>query len=391
MKLIYTFTLLLFALNFSFPQEDSLMHKAVELSKNILILDTHIDLPYQLNKGIYDVSGYAEKGHFDYRRSIDGGLDGAFMSIFIPTSYENKGAKNFADKIIKIVEELQRTHPDKFNIAYSTDDILKNFKKRISLPLGMENGSPIEGDLKNLKYFYDKGIRYITLAHVDNNHISDSSGEPEKKWNGLSPFGKEVIKEMNRLGMMVDVSHISDEAFYDVMKISEVPVIASHSGCRFFTPGFERNMSDEMIKALAANGGVIQIIFASTLINENARNAYDERVKNRAKYFNDFKHLPDSEIREKLRSDFPIEKGTISDIVKHINHVVNLVGIDHVGFGSDFDGVENLPEGMEDVSKYPNLIYELLKHGYSEEEIEKICSGNILRVWKAAEDFAQNK
>jgi membrane dipeptidase len=257
--------------------------------------------------------------------------------------------------------------------------------------MGMENGSPIEGKIENLKYFYDRGIRYITLAHAKSNHISDSSYDPERRWNGLSTFGEEVVKEMNRLGIMVDVSHLTDSAFYDVLKITKVPIIASHSSCRYFTPGFERNMSDEMIKALAENGGVIQINFGSEFLSGEIMN----RKKQISSYIT--KHTRENNLTgdeaRKFRQQYLKENhpgyADVKDAVAHIDHVVKLVGIDHAGLGSDFDGVgDSLPEGLKDVSQYPNLIYELLKAGYSDEDIKKICSDNVLRVWSAVEQYA---
>ena len=213
------------------------------------------------------------KGTFDYPRAKDGGLDAPFMAIYIPPKLEKSGGgKDFANKLVDMVEKLRDEHPDKFNVAVSVDDVIQNFKNGIiSFPMGMENGTAIEGDLKNLEYFYDRGIRYITLAHSESNHISDSSYDEEIQWNGLSPFGKEVVSEMNRLGMMVDVSHLTDSSFYDVIQISNAPVIASHSSCRYFTPEWERNMNDEMIKILAEQNGVIMINFGSSFLNGKVR------------------------------------------------------------------------------------------------------------------------
>lgn len=376
------------------PQSDDaeLRAAAKKLSKKLLIVDTHIDLPYSLNKKAYDVSGRADQGHFDYARAREGGLDAAFMSIYIPAAFEEeKGkSKKHAENLIEIVEGLEKEHPDKFIVVSSTGEIRQNFpSQKIMLPMGMENGSPLEGDLNNLKYFYDKGIRYITLCHTKNNHICDSSGEPDKKWNGLSPFGEEVIKEMNRLGIMVDISHVSDSAFYDVIRLTKAPVIASHSACRIFTPGFERNMTDDMIKALAENGGVIQIYFGTTLVNDSLRIAYDERSEKLSKYLKERANVDRDSLRKQFYSENPLGLGSIQDVVKHIDHVVKLVGVNHVGFGSDYDGVGALPEELKDASTYPNLIYELLKLGYSEEDIEKICSGNIMRVWGEVEEISQ--
>jgi membrane dipeptidase len=289
-----------------------------------------------------------------------------------------------------MVEKLASDWPDKFAIATSVADVEKQFAEgKISLALGMENGAPIGNDLENLQYFYDRGIRYITLTHSRLNQISDSSFDPERKWNGLSEFGKEVVVGMNVLGMMVDITHVSDEAFYQAIELSRAPVIASHSSCRHFTPGWERNMSDDMIKRLAQNGGVIQINFGSSFLDDEIRQAEFALWQ----YLQESKiNLGTPEGREKalkFREERGIGYADVTDVVAHIDHVVQLVGVDHVGFGSDFDGVgPTTPTGLKDVSYYPNLIHELLKKGYSEEDIEKICSGNLLRVWSEVERVA---
>jgi membrane dipeptidase len=243
-----------------------------------------------------------------------------------------------------------------------------------------------------VKHFYDRGIRYITLVHAKNNHICDSSFDEERKWHGLSPFGVEVVREMNRLGMIVDVSHVSDETFYQIIEVSKAPVVATHSACRFFTPGCERNMDDEMIKLLAKKGGVMQINFGSMFVNAQVYREFVERRKRIKEYID--AHNLKGEARQKYGEQYvkshPLSEADISDVVANIDHVIELVGIDHVGLGSDFDGVgDSLPRGLKDVSCYPNLIHELLKKGYTEEDIRKICSGNFLRVWSDVERTAR--
>jgi membrane dipeptidase len=371
-----------------------LQAKADSLAKSFTIIDTHIDLPYRLKKKMEDVSVRTINGDFDYPRAIEGGLNAAFMSIYTPANLEAAGkSKKEAGKLIDLVEKFTSDHPDKFKIAYSVADVTKQLNKNlILLPLGMENGSPIEGDLNNLKYFYKRGIRYITLTHSGNNHISDASFGKKKKWNGLSPFGKKVIEEMNRLGIIVDVSHISDSAFYQVMRISKAPVIASHSSCRYFTPGWERNMSDEMIKLLAEKGGVIQINFGSAFIKDDIRKKSNAVRNHLAKYIeeNNLTGEKATEYRSKYLKEHNPGYADVKDVAAHIDHVVKLVGIDHVGLGSDFEGVgDSLPEGLKDVSDYPNLIFELLKFGYSDEDIKKICGENILRVWSEVEKISE--
>jgi len=368
--------------------------KANELAQKYMIVDTHQDVPYRLIKKMEDISQRTEKGEFDYPRARQGGLDVVFMAVYVPPEYEDKGgARDFANMIIKTTEGLAQSWPDNFIMAGSVADVKEQFgDNKISIVMGMENGSPIEGNLDNLKYFYDRGIRYITLAHSKCNHICDSSFDEQRKWNGLSPFGVEVVSEMNRLGMLIDVSHVSDKTFYQIMELSKAPVAATHSSCRHFTPGWERNMDDEMIKLLAEKGGVIQITFGSMFVSEKVNKAYKDRKKNVLDYIeaNNLQGEARDEYFEKYAKDNPLGDADISDVVANIDHVVKLVGIDHVGLGSDFDGVGGqLPVGLKDVSCYPNLIYELLKKGYTEADIKKICSDNFLRVWSDVERTAR--
>lgn len=257
--------------------------------------------------------------------------------------------------------------------------------------MGMENGSPIQGDLTNLVTFYERGIRYITLAHSQSNHISDSSYDIRRQWKGLSPFGKQLVSEMNNIGIMIDISHVSDAAFYQVLEITKVPVIASHSSMRKFTPGFERNMDDEMLKALAQNGGVIMINFGSGFVSPVARLWRDRMGEQRQALIDQFGE--DSEqvatFNQEYKKQNPYPFSTLEMVLDHIDHVAKTVGIDYVGIGSDYDGVgDSLPEGLKDVSTFPNLIQGLLDRGYNESDIEKILSGNVLRVWRSAEDYA---
>ena len=345
--------------------ETDLHDKAVVLAQTTIMVDGHVDIPYRLRNHPEDISIETGDGHFDYVRAKEGGLNAPFMSIYIPSEMENNGARALADTLIDMVEDLASTYPDKFAVATSPDQIEEQFTEGlISLPMGMENGAPIEGDLANISYFYDRGIRYITLTHARDNHICDSSYDTTRTWNGLSEFGKQVVAEMNRVGVMVDISHVSDSAFYQVMELTEVPVIASHSSCRHFTPGIERNMSDDMIKMLAENGGVIHINYGSFFLEDG----WTEKKEADSTHFT-----------------------TLQQVADHIDHVVKLTSVDHVGFGSDFDGVSNLPVGLSDASMMPNLIEELLKRGYSEEDIKKICYQNTFRVWRAVEDYAANQ
>jgi membrane dipeptidase len=352
------------------PQRDIYEH-ADELAHRFIILDGHVDVPYRVSALLEGgaplpaIHDHTDEGHFDYARARAGGLSAPFMSIYTPSELQARpgASKAFAEANIDYIHGLVVDHPDKFALARTPAEVRTNFERGlISLGMGMENGSPLESELANVEHFYERGIRYITLTHARDNLVCDSSYDEARTHGGLSEFGRAVVAEMNRVGIMVDISHVSDATFWQVMELSAVPVIASHSSCRHFTPGFERNMSDEMIVALAERGGVIQINFGSAFVHGD--------------------HIAAEE-----RRDYPVPRGDVSLVADHIDHVVELAGVDHVGFGSDFDGVENLPIGLEDVSTYPNLIAELLERGYSEADIEKICSGNVLRVWQAVEDY----
>jgi len=367
--------------------------RANELARKYLIIDTHQDVPYRLKKKMEDISERTEGGNFDYPRARAGGLDAVFMAVYIPAEYEEKGgAFAFANEGIDMVEGFARDWPDKFVMARSVADVRGQFGDgKISLAMGIENGAALEGNLANVKYFCDRGIRYITIVHSKSNHICDSSFDEARKWNGLSPFGREVVAEMNRLGMIVDVSHVCDKTFYQIMELSKAPAVATHSSCRHFTPGWERNMDDEMIKLLAEKGGVIQITFGSMFVNGQVNKAAADRRKRINEYAEANKLTGDE--KEKYTREFlkenPIGDADVADVAAHIDHAVKLAGIDHVGLGSDFDGVgDYLPNGLKDVSCYPNLISELLKKGYSERDISKICSENFLRVWSEAERIA---
>jgi len=369
--------------------------KAVELAHRFLLIDTHIDVPYRLNDHPEDVSGPTEKGDFDFPRALAGGLDVSFMSIYVPAAYqETGGAKDFADEMIALVTGLVADHPDKFALVTSADEAAAIVGSgKIGFAMGIENGAPIEGDVANLKYFHDKGVRYITLTHSENNHICDSSYATERKWNGLSPFGRELIGEMNSIGMLIDVSHVSDATLEQVLELTHAPVIASHSSCRHFTPDWERNISDEMIAAVGKNGGVVQINFGSAFLRGDAQKQASAYWDARGAHIAEHQLDTDSEQLaawdEAYWSDRTKLFADVTDVADHIDRVVELAGIDHVGIGSDYDGVgDSLPTGLKDVSQYPNLIAVLLERGYSEEDIEKICSGNLMRVWREAERIA---
>ena len=385
--------------------EHNLYQYAVELAHRTIITDGHVDLPYRLqvknfrlDREYLGIPIQTEDGDFDYERAKQGGLDAPFMSIFIPSSYQNDlpGAKALADTLINMVQGIITALPDHFAKGDSPEMIEANVKKGlICLPMGLENGAPLI-TLEDVHYFYNRGIRYVTLTHGKDNHICDSSYDTSATWNGLSPYGFQLIKEMNRVGMIIDVSHISDNTFYQVMEQTNAPVLATHSSCRVFTPGWQRNMSDEMLLALAKNDGVIQINFGSDFLDAeitNARNAYRKELNEEL----DKKGLKGDDplakpIIEKVKAKYPNLYSDVQRVADHIDHVKKVAGIDHVGLGSDFDGVgDSLPAGLKDVSMYPNLIHELLKRDYTEEEIEKICYKNVWRVWHKVNEIAESR
>lgn len=380
--------------------DDELRSYADTLAHRFIIADGHVDLPYRMNvagfmikKEVMDVSVETD-GNFDYPKSKKGGLDAPFMSIYVPSKYQvSGGAKELADSLIDLTQRLTVKFPDLFASANTPADIQRNFKRGlISLPMGMENGAPIGDDLANVEYFFKRGIRYITLTHSTDNQICDSSYDDKRTWNGLSPFGREVVKEMNRVGIMVDISHVSDSTFYQVMDLTDVPVIASHSSSRYFTPDFERNMSDDMIKRLAAEDGVICINFGSTFLSKESQDKFEAMREHLTNYRAENNLTNEDTSYVAYAKQYALDAGVFEDVdivVDHIDRVVQLTSIDNVGFGSDFDGVgDSLPLGLKDVSMFPNVIYEMLKRGYSEEDIEKVCSKNMFRVWNAVEAAA---
>ncbi len=378
---------------------DKYDRQAEKLTQKYLIADGHIDVPIRIHYNWQDVTEATDQGQFDYPRAKKGGLNLPFMSIYTPASSEyDDSAYAMANNLIDHVEAIVARAPDKFAIASSTADVEQQFKDgKISLALGMENGAPIAGSLENLRHFHERGIRYVTLAHSDSNHISDSSYDTVRLWQGLSPFGVEVVAEMNKLGIMVDISHLSDKAAYEVLEVSKAPVIASHSSARHFVtnqPVFERNMDDELIKGLADNGGVIMINFGSTFLTTEA-NAYRNQSRAAMSAYGKRHGLKRGDpamkqFVEDYQSKYPFPFATVSDVADHIDHVVKLAGIDYVGIGSDYDGVgDTLPVGLKDVSTYPNLVAELLRRDYSESDIEKLLGGNLMRVWQAVEKAAR--
>jgi len=378
---------------------------AVELAHKFIITDGHIDFPWrlskmnsQLEKDFAEIAIKSDEGDFDFIRAKKGGLSAPFMAIYIPASYQDDlpQAKVLADSLIDMVHGIIHAHPDKLARGDTPEMIEHNFRQGlISLPMGLENGAPLI-HLNDVQYFYDRGIRYITLTHGKDNHICDSSYDTTHTWGGLSPYGREVVDEMNKVGMIIDVSHISDDAYYQVMEISAAPVAATHSSCRFFTPNWERNMDDAMIKLLGEKDGLIQVNFGSDFLDAKvAKKRKENREELNARLEAANLKADDDEAKPliaKFKKEKPDHYANVEKVADHFDHVKNIAGIDHIGIGSDYDGLgDSLPAGLKDVSQYPNLIHELLKRGYSEEEIEKICYKNFWRVWHKVMEVAKSR
>lgn len=369
---------------------------ARRLAQDAIIVDTHIDAPGVLTDKWADLAGEHKDREFDYPKARAGGLDVAFMSIYTSPRQDADGsAWQAANAMIDGVEALVQRHPDKFAVLTSPSDAARLLEGgRVLLPLGMENGAPLQDKLENVRFFFDRGVRYITLAHSAANRLADSSYAAEKKWNGLSPFGRQVVAEMNRLGIMVDVSHLGDASALEAIRLSKVPVIASHSAFRHFTPGFERNISDEIAKAVAARGGVVQVPFGTAFINPDSaadlqaqfrgRVAFDQRnIELKAQG----KPQEDRAAFEKAWEEaHPVRSSTLAQVLDQIDYGVKLLGVDHVGIGSDFDGVGGeLANELKTVADFPNLVAGLQARGYSDADIRKILGGNLLRAWAAIE------
>lgn len=373
---------------------------AAASAREPVIVDTHVDAPEILMERWADLGNPAKDREFDHPKARAGGLDVAFMSIYTSAAQDDDGsAWQAANRMIDAIEALVQRHPDRFAILTSPKDAARLLEgERVLLPLGMENGAPLGDRIDNLRFFFDRGVRYITLAHSANNRIADSSYVLDKRWNGLSPFGRAVVKEMNRLGIMVDVSHLGDASANEAIALSSVPVIASHSAFRHFTPDFERNISDELAKAVAAKGGVVQVPFGTAFIDPAS--AADTQAYFRA--INDFNRdnaalkaqgKPERDL-ERFEKDWaaahPTRRSTLAQVLDQIDYGVKLLGIDHVGIGSDFDGVSGqLPDELKTVADYPRLVAGLHARGYSDADARKILGGNLLRVWSRIEAGAE--
>jgi membrane dipeptidase len=398
MKIFLCISLSILVLTGCKSSEEQLIKKAEKIHASILTVDTHCDTPMEFSNSGFDLGVRHDDGCVDFPRMIEGGLHAEFFAVFTGQGPRNdstydkvyKKALDIFDAIHKNVEK----NSEMAEVAYTADDAYRLRKAgKIAAFIGVENGYPIGKDIARIKQFYDLGARYITLAHTKNNDICDSSTDPAgSENNGLSPFGVQVVNEMNHLGMMVDISHISDKSFFDVLKITKAPVIASHSSCRALC-GSPRNLTDDMLLALKENGGVIQIcILGNYLKTPEPNPELDAKLKELQTRYGDYDALPEDS-KKLVRSEYrAIQKryekpATVKDIVDHIDHAVQVIGIDYVGIGTDFDGGGGV-EGCRNVSEMKNITVELLRRGYSKSEITKIWGGNVMRVLKKVEEVA---
>lgn len=387
-------------------KEEDLLAKAADIHEKVLTVDTHADTPSHMLRNDWDIGenhepGKRESGQIDLPRMKEGGLDAEFFAAFVGqgelTSEAYVRAKERTDSLIDVIQKMCEDYPELVELALTPEDAYRLEKQgKRAAYIGIENGYAIGKNISLIKEFYDRGVRYITLSHGGDNDICDSSTDrenPEDK--GLSEFGREVVAECNRLGIMVDVSHISDKSFFDVLQVSKAPVIASHSSVRSLCD-HPRNLSDEMLKGLGANGGVIQICFVSSFLKTPKPNPEREKALAALKEkYGSWRDLKDQEARRKVRDEYraifelyPEEKATVQDLVDHIDYVVKIIGIDHVGIGTDFDGGGGV-EGCDDVSEMCHVTEELLRRGYSEEDIQKIWGGNLMRVFRKVVDIAE--
>jgi membrane dipeptidase len=380
--------------------EEKILRQAEKIHASILTVDTHCDTPMEFSDPLFDLGVRHEDGCVDFPRMAEGGLHAEFFAVFTGQGPRNDSTYNKVNqKALEIFSAIHKNVEKNSSMAEiaTTPEEAYRIKKagKIAAFIGVENGYPIGKDLSRIKQYYDLGARYITLAHTKNNDICDSSTDPAgAENNGLSAFGTLVVKEMNRLGMMVDISHISDKSFFDVLKVSVAPVIASHSSCRALC-GSPRNLSDDMLLALKENGGVIQIcILGNYLKTPDPNPELDSKLKDLQKKYGDYDALTDS-LKKVVRKEFrEIQKtyeksATVKDVVDHIDHVVQVIGVDYVGIGTDFDGGGGV-DGCRNASEMKNITIELLRRGYSKSDITKIWGGNVMRVLQKVEDLAKN-
>ncbi len=376
--------------------EAKLRERAARLHREAIVIDTHNDITTPITDRGYDLGTRDTSGrtHTDLPRMKEGGIDAEFFAIYVAARYAREGgsARRALEMIDGVYEQVRR-HGESLEMALTADDIRRISKSgKIAALMGIEGGHAIEDSLSLLRMFYKLGVRYMTLTHTNTNNWADSSGDINnpnvKHHNGLSEFGKEVVREMNRLGMMVDISHVADKTFWDVIEVSQAPVIASHSSARALTD-IPRNMTDEMLAAVGKKGGVVMVNFGASFVNTKATKLSPELQAKMAEIRQQYSNDPAKMRQELQKLTGPPPRVTLDMLIDHIVHIARVAGIDHVGLGSDFDGVGQLPEGMEDISKLPNITYELLKRGFSETDVKKVLGENFLRTMAEVERVAK--
>ena len=368
------------------------MARADSLAHAAIIADANILTPYRLTLDTASVWSATGWGEFDHPRAMQGGLDVAVMGMLIPSRHEEAGdAVEVATARLDEWHGIVEAHPDRFRLLRSPDDVRNAAEDGVlGLVFAIENGIPIGSGVEGIEPLYDRGVRLITLVHSSPNGLGDSSYSQERPWGGLSPLGRDVVGVMNRRGMIIDVSHMADPTVADVLEVSRAPVIASHSSVRAFTPGWERNLSDELIEGIARGGGVIHVAFGgsflSTELQQREQPMWDHVEQTLGLSINSLRGRAEA---MGFRADNGVERATISDLADHVDHIVDLVGVGHVGLGSGFDGSgDAMLDGLRDVSGYPALIAELMRRGYGDEDLEKLLGGNFLRVWSEVESLA---
>jgi membrane dipeptidase len=372
--------------------EDALWQRALKIHREAIVADTHADTPSLILDEGFDIGPRSTRSHVDIPRLKEGGVTAEFFAVYVSKSFVagNASAHRALAMIDAVRHDIIERYPDDFLLATSVADIRRaKAQGKIAALMGIEGGHAIEDSLRLLRSFHALGVRYLTLTHSNTNNWADSSGDAPRH-NGLNDLGRQVVAEMNRIGMMVDISHVADKTFYDVIAVTKAPVIASHSSARALA-NHPRNLTDDMLRAVAKNGGVVMVNFYPTFLDQaviDAEKNLDPQVKAQraeleAKYAKDWAKLS-AELR-KLHERHPLPRATLATLIRHIDHIAKTAGVDHVGLGSDFDGIDTVPVGMEDVSKLPHITYELLKLGYSEGDIRKILGENLLRVFGEAE------
>lgn len=384
--------------------EEQLIQKALDIHNRVLTLDTHADTPLRMIQPGFDMSERHDPretgSKVDYPRMIEGGLDAIFFAAFVAQDIRDDDghsrAKNLCLQMIDSIVTSTERNSDLVGLALNPEDAysLENEGKR-AIYMGIENGYPVGNDLSNIALFFERGIRYITLVHSSNNDLADSATDPNgSEHGGLSDFGSEVVKEMNRLGIMVDVSHGNDSLFYDAISLSKAPIIASHSNARAVT-NHDRNMSDEMLKLIAKNGGVVQLTMLADYLREVPPNIErDSAIAALRANMKQFDEMTQEEQRlarnayQEINVQYPTAAATVEHVADHIDHIIKIAGIDHVGIGCDFDGGGGI-EGVFDASEVMNITIELVRRGYNENQIEKIWGGNLIRVFKEVQAVAE--